>query len=58
MALQKKIENDDLLTRMRIREVLLIGLITMTAVLANLPQESLERPRRQPRLPARGARLR
>lgn len=42
MALQKSIEKDDLLTRMRIREVLLFGLIAMAAVLAQLPQESLE----------------
>ncbi|MGQ0511375.1 MAG: ankyrin repeat domain-containing protein [Betaproteobacteria bacterium] len=42
MALQKTIEKDDLLTRMRVREVLLFGLIAMTAVLANLPVETLE----------------
>lgn len=42
MALQKSIEKDDLLTRIRIREVLLFGLIALSAVLANLPAESLE----------------
>ena len=42
MALQKTIEKDDLLSRMRVREVLLFGLIAMTAVLANLPPETLE----------------
>jgi len=42
MAIQKTIEKDDLLSRMRVREVLLFGLIAMTAVLANLPSETLE----------------
>jgi hypothetical protein len=42
MALQKTIEKDDLLTRMRVREVLLFGLIAMAAVLAQLPPETLE----------------
>jgi hypothetical protein len=42
MALQKTIEKDDLLTRMRIREVLLFGLIAMAAVLAQLPAETLD----------------
>ena len=42
MALQKTIEKDDLLTRMRVREVLLFGLIAMSAVLAQLPHEILE----------------
>ena len=42
MALQKTIEKDDLLTRMRIREVLLFGLIVLAAVLAQLPAEILE----------------
>jgi hypothetical protein len=32
----------DFLTRMRIRELVLMGLITITAVLANLPQEYVE----------------
>ena len=42
MALQKTVEKDDLLTRMRIREVLLFGLIAMAAVLAQLPHEVLD----------------
>jgi hypothetical protein len=42
LEFQKKIENDDLLTRMRVREVLLFGLIAMSAVLAQLPPEFLE----------------
>ena len=42
MALQKKIEKDDLLTRMRVREVALFGLIAMSAILAQLPREILE----------------
>ncbi len=42
MALQKAVEKDDLLSRLRIKEVLLFGLIAMTAVLANLPRESIE----------------
>ena len=42
MAIQKTIEKDDLLTRLRIREVLLFGLIVLTAVLAQLPPETLD----------------
>jgi len=42
LELQKKIEKDDLLTRMRVREVLLFGLIALAAILAQLPPESLE----------------
>ena len=42
MALQKTIEKDDLLTRMRVREVLLFGLIVLAALLAQLPHETLE----------------
>ena len=42
MALQKTIEKDDLLTRMRVREVLLFGLIALTAVLVNLPADTIE----------------
>jgi ankyrin repeat protein len=42
MAIQKTIEKDDLLTRMRVREVLLFGLIAMAAILAQLPHEILE----------------
>ena len=41
-AIEKSIEKDDLLTRMRVREVLLFGLIAMAAVLAQLPVESLD----------------
>jgi uncharacterized protein len=40
MAGQK--EKLDLLTRLRIRELILMGLITVTAVLANLPQDYVE----------------
>ncbi|HZN86276.1 MAG TPA: ankyrin repeat domain-containing protein [Burkholderiales bacterium] len=39
--IQRTIEKDDLLTKMRVREVLLFGLIAMTAVLANLPAETI-----------------
>ena len=42
LAIEKTVEKDDLLTRMRIREVLLFGLIAMAALLAQLPVESLE----------------
>lgn len=42
MALQKTVEKDDLLSRMRIKEVLLFGLIAMTAVFANLPREYID----------------
>ena len=38
---QKK-EKLDFLTKLRIRELILMGLITITAVLANLPQEYVE----------------
>ena len=41
MAAEER-EKDDLLTRLRIRELLLIGLIAITAVLANLPHEYVE----------------
>jgi hypothetical protein len=40
MATQK--EPLDFLTRLRIRELVLMGLITLTAVLANLPEEYVE----------------
>ena len=40
-VIQRTIEKDDLLTRMRVREVLLFGLIALTAVFANLPQETI-----------------
>ena len=36
---EKKGEKLDLLTRLRIRELVLMGLITITAVLANLPEK-------------------
>jgi uncharacterized protein len=42
MAIEKSIAKDDLLTRMRVREVLLFGLIAMAAVLAQMPPETLE----------------
>ncbi|MCX7961023.1 MAG: ankyrin repeat domain-containing protein [Burkholderiales bacterium] len=42
MLIEKKIEKDDLLARMRIREMVLFGLIAVTAVLANLPAETLD----------------
>ncbi len=42
MALQKSIEKDDLLTRMRVREVAMFGLIALAAILAQLPHEILE----------------
>jgi len=41
-AIQRTVEKDDLLTRIRIREVLLFGLIALTAVLVNLPGETIE----------------
>ena len=40
MAAQK--EKMDFLTKLRIRELILMGLITITAVLANLPEEYVE----------------
>lgn len=42
MAIPKSIEKDDLLARIRVREVLLFCLIALTAALANLPPETLE----------------
>ena len=42
MQFQTRIEKDDLLTRMRVREVALFGLIALTAVLANLPADYLK----------------
>ena len=41
-VIQRTVEKDDLLTRIRIREVLLFGLIALTAVLVNLPGETIE----------------
>ena len=42
MMLQKSVERDDLLSRLRIRDVLLFSLIALTAVLANFPREAIE----------------
>lgn len=42
-VIQRTIEKDDLLTRLRVREVALFGLIALTAVLANLPAEYARR---------------
>ena len=39
MAQNKKEEGMDFLTRMRVRELILMGLILVTAVMANLPEE-------------------
>jgi len=39
---QKKKEGLDFLTRMRIRELILMGLILITAVMANLPEEYVD----------------
>ena len=39
MAILKNIEKDDLLSRMRIKEVLVFGLIALIAIVANLPSE-------------------
>jgi hypothetical protein len=42
MGMGEKKETLDFLTRLRIRELVLLGLITISAVLANLPQEYVE----------------
>jgi len=42
LAFQRSIEKDDLLTRMRVREVALFGLIALTAILANLPADYVD----------------
>lgn len=42
-AIQTRVEKDDLLTRLRIREVALFSLIALMAVLANLPAEYVGR---------------
>lgn len=42
MLIEKTIKKDDLLARMRIRETVLFGLVAVTAVLANLPAETLD----------------
>ena len=41
-VIQTTVEKDDLLTRIRIREVMLFGLIALTAAFANLPAETIE----------------
>lgn len=38
-AFQRSVDKDDLLTRLRVREVALFCLIALTAILANLPQD-------------------
>jgi len=40
--IQRSVEKDDLLTRLRIREVALFSLIALTAVLANLPEDYID----------------
>lgn len=42
MAILKKVEKDDLLSKMRIREVLVFGLIALIAIVANLPREYID----------------
>ncbi len=42
MAIQKTVEKDDLLSRMRIKEMVVFGLIALVALLANLPREYVE----------------
>jgi hypothetical protein len=39
---QRTVDKDDLLTRIRIREMALFGLIALTAVFANLPEEAIQ----------------
>src|SRR5947207_14242646 len=41
-SMADKAERVDFLTRMRIRELVLMGLISVTAVLANLPHQNVE----------------
>jgi hypothetical protein len=41
-VIQSKVEKDDLLTRIRVREVILFCLIALTAAFANLPAETIE----------------
>jgi len=41
MALARKLDRDDLLTRLRIKETLVFSLIVLIAVVANLPREYL-----------------
>ena len=40
--LRRSVDKDDLLTRIRIREIALFGLIALTAVFTNLPAETVE----------------
>jgi hypothetical protein len=40
--IQRSVEKDDLLTRLRVREVGLFSLIALTAVLANLPEDYIK----------------
>ena len=42
MGMLKNVEKDDLLSRMRVKEVLVFGLIVLIAVVANLPREYVE----------------
>lgn len=42
MAIEKKVDKDDLLSKVRIKETLLFGLIVVAAVFANLPRETLD----------------
>jgi hypothetical protein len=39
---QRTVDKDDLLTRIRIRELVLFGLIALTAMFANLPEETVQ----------------
>ena len=41
-VIQRTVEKDDLLTRIRVREVMLFCLIALTAAFANLPAETIE----------------
>jgi len=41
-VIQRSIDRDDLLTRIRIREIALFGLIALTAVFANLPEDTVK----------------
>jgi len=42
MAILKNVEKDDLLSKMRIREILVFGLIALIAIVANVPREYIE----------------
>ena len=43
MAILKKVEKDDLLSKIRVREVLVFSLIALIAIVANVPKEYIER---------------